>query len=130
MRYETKTVRVGENMGPVDWDHPMAKDVPPIWREAERSPADFTFGVYERSILAICMYDGWPYWRPTPAIHFIGPLGPDWTHFNGYGVRPDSIKRRPAQGTSGSAQDAQRLDPQGAGPVRQDAPQSPQGDDQ
>ncbi len=30
-----------------------------------------------------------------------------------------------AQGTSGSAQDAQRLDPQGAGPVRQDAPETP-----
>ena len=27
-----------------------------------------------------------------------------------------------AQGTSGSAQDAKRLDPKGAGPVRQDAP--------
>jgi hypothetical protein len=30
-----------------------------------------------------------------------------------------------AQGTSGFAQDAQRLDPQGAGPVRQDAPETP-----
>lgn len=93
-RYETQTVRIGENVGPVDWDHPMAKAMPPIWREAEQSPDDFTFTDYERQIIAICMYDGWPYWKPTPAVYFYGPLGPEWNHFNSYGVRPDSIRRR------------------------------------
>ena len=28
MRTEQVTVRHGENMGPVDWDHPTAKDKP------------------------------------------------------------------------------------------------------
>jgi hypothetical protein len=64
---------------------------------------------------------------PVPHVDYLGnqyftcntrfaPDGPAWNQI--------------AQGTSGSAQDAQRLDPQGAGPLRQDAPQSPQGDDQ
>lgn len=97
MRTETVTVRVGENVGPVDWDHPTAKDMPPIWREAEQNPQDFTFSEYRREILAICMYDGWPYWEPRPAILFVGPLNSaEWTFFNSYAVNPDSIQRRGA----------------------------------
>lgn len=96
MRTETLSVQIGENMGPVDWSHPTAKDMPPIWREAEAYPDAFTFSEYRRTILAICMYDGWPYWRPTPAIQFIGPLNSaEWTFFNSYGVSPASIERRP-----------------------------------
>lgn len=95
MRYETETIRIGENVGPVDWEHPMAKGMPPIWREAEQNPDDFTFSEYGRSIIAICMYDGWPYWKPTPAIQFVGPLhSAEWSHFNSYGVGPNSIRRK------------------------------------
>lgn len=95
MRTETVTVRIGENVGPVDWDHPTAKDMPDIWREAEKAPADYVFSGYRRPILAICMYDGWPYWKPTPAIQFIGPLNSaEWTFFNSYDVHADSIRRR------------------------------------
>jgi hypothetical protein len=61
MRTETRTVRIGEDVGPIDWSHPTAKDMPAIWREAEEAPQDFEFGDYRRSILRICMYDGWPY---------------------------------------------------------------------
>lgn len=56
MRTETVEVRIGENVGPVDWTHPLAKDMPPIWREAEKNPAGFTFSEYRRPIIAICMY--------------------------------------------------------------------------
>jgi len=95
MRYETQTIRVGENVGPVDWDHPMAKDMPAIWREAEANPEAFTFTEYRRSIISICMYDGWPYWTPTPAVMFVGPLNSgEWAHFNSYGIGPNSIERR------------------------------------
>lgn len=95
MRTETVTVRVGENVGPVDWDHPIAKDMPAIWREAEQDPASFTFTEYRRTILAICMYDGWPYWMPRPAVQFIGPLNsPEWAFFDSYAVWPTSIERR------------------------------------
>ena len=95
MRYETVTVRHGENVGPVDWEHPTAKDMPHIWREAEQSPDDFTFSEYGRQIVTICMYDGWPYWTPRPAICFIGPLNTaEWSFFDSYGVNPSSIQRR------------------------------------
>lgn len=93
MRTETVTVRHGENVGPVDWDHPTAKDMPAIWREAEKNPQGFTFSEYRRPIIEICMYDGWPYWVPTPAVCFIGPLnGAEWSFFNSYGVGAGSIQ--------------------------------------
>jgi hypothetical protein len=96
VRTETVTVRVGENVGPVDWDHPIAKDKPPIWREAEANPDGYIFGEYSRSILAICMYDGWPYWEPRPAVQFIGPLGSaEWAFFDSYGVNAGSIRPWP-----------------------------------
>jgi hypothetical protein len=107
MRTKTVTVREGENVGPVDWDHPMAKDMPEIWREAEKSPKDFTFHTSdfpERTILQICMYDGWPYWKPTPAILYIGPLNSaEWAHFNSYGVSKNSIRRRSIASHNGDA---------------------------
>lgn len=86
-------VREGDDVGPVDWDHPTAKDMPPHWHEAERYPQHFTFD--GRTILRLCMYDGWPYWEPRPAIQFIGPLNSaEWKFFNSYGVWPGSIMRK------------------------------------
>lgn len=98
MRTETQTIRIGENMGPTDWTHPIAKDMPPIWREAEQNPDAFTFTEYRRQIIAICMYDGWPYWTPRPAICFIGPLNSaEWSFFDSYAVHAHSIARKPAE---------------------------------
>jgi hypothetical protein len=96
---KTRVVEVseGEDMGPVDWEHPTAKDMPPIWREAAEHPEDFLLdngGLHLKTIYRICMYDGWPYWKPTPAIQYQGPLGPEWTFFNSYAIRPTSIKRK------------------------------------
>lgn len=97
MRYETVTVRHGENVGPVDWGHETAKDMPPIWHEVEQAPADFLFdyGHGGREVLAVCMYDGWPYWQPRPAVQYIGPLGrPEWHFFDSYGVTKKSMRRK------------------------------------
>ena len=95
MRTETQTVRIGENMGPIDWTYSSAKDKPEFWREAEANPEAFLF--QGRPILAIAMYDGWPYWAPRPAIQFIGPLNSaEWTYFNSYGVHAWSIERKAA----------------------------------
>jgi len=95
MKYNTVTVREGENCGPVDWSHEIAKDMPEIWREAEQRPDDFTFSEYGRTILSICMYDGWPYWKPRPAVCFIGPLkSAEWAFFDSYSVNPNSIQRK------------------------------------
>jgi len=38
VKYRTVVERVGENMGPVDWNHPIAKGMPHAWVEAERKP--------------------------------------------------------------------------------------------
>jgi hypothetical protein len=97
MRTEICTVRIGENVGPVDWAHPLAANKPAIWREAEKSPDEFSFdrGYGQRAILTICMYDGWPYWKPMPAVCYIGPLNrAEWAHFDSYGVNNASIVRR------------------------------------
>lgn len=87
--------RIGENMGPVDWTHDIAKDKPAIWREAEKHPERFRYvengGFFAKPIIALAMYDGWPYWTPRPAIHFMGTLGPEWTFFDSYGVSDRSI---------------------------------------
>lgn len=97
MRTYQQTVRVGENVGPVNWEHPMAINKPQIWRDAEKNPGDYLFSEYRRTIIEICMYDGWPYWEPTPAICFIGPLhSAEWSFFNSYGVSDNSIELRPA----------------------------------
>lgn len=85
MKTRPFTEMVGEDVGPVDWSHPMAADKPDIWREAEANPAGFTYGDCERPIIKLCMYDGWPYWRPTPSVYYVGPLGGGaWASFNGY----------------------------------------------
>lgn len=99
MRTEVTSVLIGEDVGPVDWTHPMAADKPEIWREAEKDPEAFELlesGAFTaRGIAKLCMYDGWPYWTPTPAILRESPMGGyEWTHFNSYGVRQDSIRRR------------------------------------
>lgn len=32
-------------------------------------------GQFDRIVVEVGMYDGWPFWTPTPAISYIGPLG-------------------------------------------------------
>lgn len=97
MRVWTETHREGTNVGPVDWSHETAKDMPAEWREAEKSPEQFVFlssgGFSSRKLYELAMYDGWPYWQPRPAILFEGPLGPEWNFFDSYGVGPTSIRK-------------------------------------
>lgn len=86
MRYVTETRRVGEFLGPIDWEHKAIKDARPEdverLRKLEASPDDYfattdsgwpRFG-YHR-VLWVGMYDGWPYWRPHPTVCLDGPLG-------------------------------------------------------
>jgi len=30
---------------------------------------------------SVGMYDGWPFWKPTPALLCSGTLGPEWHFF-------------------------------------------------
>ncbi len=93
MYYKTVRVPVGEECGLIDWEHETARDLPTIWHEADAAPEDFLYN--GRTILRICMWDGWPYWKPYPAVAFIGPLNSmEWHHFGSYGMYPDSITKR------------------------------------
>ena len=40
------------------------------------STGDYSYKVYE-----VGMYDGWPFWKPTPAVIREGTLGPERTFF-------------------------------------------------
>lgn len=119
MRTYTQTVREGEDMGPVDWSHPTAKDMPPIWREAEQNPDGFLLcengSFTARAIFKICMYDGWPYWKPTPAIYHSSPLGGgEWAFFNSYGINAHSIVRKRDTDGSPKGPDRDGLDGEAA----------------
>lgn len=80
--------RIGEWLGPVDWSYPFT--IGAYVNNSERQQraiavlkeltADPKGWVYQPSgftcfeVLNVGMYDGWPYWKPTPAIGWYGPL--------------------------------------------------------
>jgi len=89
-------VREGEWLGPIDWGYDFAqhfasmghlegrkaeacRSCMELLRQVEEAPdnfkAVFSHGDTERSIYRVGMYDGWPYWRPTPALLVGGTLG-------------------------------------------------------
>ena len=104
MRYETKTVRVGELLGPVDWEYDFAatgwdqggSGNPDLIEGKTRQLRELEAGL-ERGesweattdggvprvgwgrVLAVGMYDGWPYWKPTPSVLISGPFGGEWS---------------------------------------------------
>lgn len=105
MRTWTETHREGTDVGPVDWTHEdvavaveRARTTVETLREMEAHPERFNvtddggsprFG-WKRAI-TVSMYDGWPYWRPRPAVLVDGTLGPEWRWFNSL----TGIERRP-----------------------------------
>lgn len=109
MRTETHTVRIGERVGDIDWTYNFRKHFDSMCcddkgrREAcERSKAKLramedahkagrkilatTYGGWPRcgwhQVLDVGMYDGWPYWKPTPSVFTLGPLGGEWHSFS------------------------------------------------
>ena len=87
MRTWTETRREGTDMGPIDWTHPMIADcderIIALLREAEKDPGSWMVdtGVRCWDLVSVCMYDGWPYWQPTPFVFRYGPLGCEWNSF-------------------------------------------------
>ena len=49
-------------------------------------------GVSRFQIVHVGMWDGWPFWRPVPAVGYIGPLGRVEVQFF-YSINRDSIER-------------------------------------
>jgi hypothetical protein len=85
--------RVGEWLGPVDWDYDfsqhgwdnggstnpkcisngmealrMVEEDGGLWAYSSSS-----FSLFR--VIRVGMFDGWPFWKPTPALGYIGPLG-------------------------------------------------------
>ena len=98
--------RTGEFLGPTDWGYDFAQHsaVNPTcveegvaaMRMMEAEPrtrwgfCPSGFSVFE--VVHVGMYDGWPYWRPTPAVGYLGPLGiVEWAFF--YDLSPRKISR-------------------------------------
>lgn len=101
MKHRTVTVREGELLGPVDWDYNFRQhfdsmcspdyvkdkrcaEAVALLRNISDSPEGariVTSGGYAYDVYSVGMYDGWPYWKPTPAVFRSGVLGPEWTFF-------------------------------------------------
>lgn len=93
---------IGEWLGDIDWSYDFSKhyggyccpvesledivyrDVKNLWDVARARKKGFRLSVethgYWHSLITVGMYDGWPYWTPTPAILYQGPLGGGEAH--------------------------------------------------
>lgn len=91
----------GEKVGPIDWNFPFADsgwDKGGFMNPTCISPAveklhQLENGEWEvtsdggwprvgwKKVIDTGMYDGWPYWKPVPAILVSGPLGASWMHW-------------------------------------------------
>jgi hypothetical protein len=102
MKYETVVQRVGENLGPIDytydftthdWSGSRGGVNPAITqasveqlRRLDAAFADKGNRVEVRLmhsdcfwvVLAVGMYDGWPFWAPTPSVQVYRVLGAEW----------------------------------------------------
>ena len=107
MKYRVVTERIGENMGPIDWNYDFmyhygghccpeatkveycnqAKGLLKVLEEAKKRgelelyEAD-TDGFAFRKVVDVGMYDGWPFWRPTPSICVWQSHGAEWKSFD------------------------------------------------
>lgn len=84
MRYETKSVAIGEKLGPIDWNYPFDEQGqglrPEFIEERKERLRRCEAGEVEATtdggfpkvgwgkVLDTGMYDGWPYWRPVPSV--------------------------------------------------------------
>ncbi|MFA5056538.1 MAG: hypothetical protein WC485_00355 [Opitutaceae bacterium] len=99
MKTITKTERVGELLGPVDWSYDFTKHDwangrggvnPEIARNAVATLRQVVelldagkqvmVSLYGEGhdVLAVGMYDGWPFWEPTPSVLVRTWLGSEW----------------------------------------------------
>jgi hypothetical protein len=93
MKYHTTTVREGEFLGPIDYTHDFLQyfqgycsgpeykqercdKCVSILRQIEPEPHLWEVNVrgYWHPLYSVGMYDGWPFWKPTPAMLTGGVL--------------------------------------------------------
>lgn len=103
MKTITETRRIGELLGPIDWSYNFlshfdgycGKDKDQYCKDHVdnlRQLADggeweaTTDGGWPRcgwgKVVAVGMYDGWPYWRPVPSVAIYGTFGVEWSPFS------------------------------------------------
>lgn len=106
MKFYQETKRVGELLGPIDWSYDFrshfnnhcttderrdecCKESVEKLRQLAENPDQWqatTYGGWPRcgwgDIVAVGMYDGWPYWKPTPSVAIGGPFGAEWSSFS------------------------------------------------
>lgn len=101
MKTRTVTERIGEYLGPVDWSYDFSQHA---WSEnhgginpkvieqtrgmlriLEECPDEYEATIDGgwpkmgwKQVLQVGMYDGWPFWKPTPSVQLLGPLGSEW----------------------------------------------------
>jgi len=99
MKTRTITVREGELLGPVDFDHPSFAEITTsperyhhehvkLFREmcegvarGETWEATTDSGwpkIGWGKVLEVGMWDGWPYWKPMPSFLLASHLGAGW----------------------------------------------------
>jgi hypothetical protein len=116
MKTRTETVRVGEMLGPVNWqynfrphfdcycaDDATQQKFCDAKVEQLRQLADgteweaTTDGGWPRcgwgKVLYVGMYDGWPYWRPVPSVCIASKCGASWHSFDSVtSIRKPNVK--------------------------------------
>ena len=104
MKTYQKTVSVGELVGGIEWGYDFASHLD-CYCGSDDYKADLIFtGVFNfwmvdrlhkagkrvevclrcghwHRLIDMGMYDGWPFWKPTPAVYVEGPIGGEWHHF-------------------------------------------------
>lgn len=89
--------RIGELLGPVDWSFNFDKHCEAYNEELKaqaiaclRKICDEPDAQWEvrspytgnwSDLLAVGMYDGWPYWRPVPSVNVATWMGGEWQDF-------------------------------------------------
>lgn len=117
MKTYTVIKREGELLGPVDWSYdflshfdsycvPDAAKKEMCQKAMDRlklladNPADYKATndggwprMWYHDVIAVGMYDGWPFWRPVPSVCLHGTLGAEWHHF---ACITDILKKEPS----------------------------------
>lgn len=107
MRTETRTVHIGEWLGPVDWtfdfdswgwdrggsgNPTLIEPSKAALRDLERwiedeKPCEVGEHQSWHRVIRVGMYDGWPFWRPVPSVLYATFLGSESTSWFGIGAR-------------------------------------------
>lgn len=102
MRTRTVTIQEGELLGPIDWGFDWEKfsqdrggGMNPKWLASRWEQLKTirvgdmitSYGGMPRigwhEVIAIGMYDGWPFMAPTPSVEVRTDFGCEWTWFGG-----------------------------------------------